>query len=393
MKAPKNFYNTVDQRKLGLEDGLLPDVTASDNGKILKVSGGKWVTGDDENTTIIANPEGTASEDLENLQIGDTIYAVNKPTFEVIRGIRLTIADGGEYRTDKPKVEFYDDAGNLMTYPAYTSSCDKSYAGNINLDQVCSVATSDAPGAFTYIFNADVVVSTYHLIKLTNAGSFAGDIAKNIKLELSSDGTNFSEIWSDPAIAWGGVSGASRMIDIKTGDISNTILPIVTSADNGKVLGVVNGVWDKGVKLPVPTSGDNGKSITVDSSGDYTLTNNSVRYIDCTTTQPINYDSDTDYYSCQLVFNINDTSRNYPQNNLTLSQGMTLPVRLIDINYNAFKLYGVVGIDRSGVISKSIVAYLLSTVVYLNMNDNKLYILTDTTFDGNTFKFKISALT
>lgn len=264
MKAPKNFYNTVDQRKLGLEDGLLPDVTSSDNGKILKVSGGKWVTGDDENTTIIANPEGTALEDLENLQIGDTIYAVNKPTFEVIRGIRLTIADGGEYRTDKPKVEFYDDAGNLMTYPAYTSSCDKSYAGNINLDQVCSVATSDAPGAFTYIFNADVVVSTYHLIKLTNAGSFAGDIAKNIKLELSSDGTNFSEIWSDPAIAWGGVSGASRMIDIKTGDISNTILPIVTSADNGKVLGVSNGVWDKTSidVLPSPGTGSGAMLLT-----------------------------------------------------------------------------------------------------------------------------------
>ena len=42
MKAPKNFYNTVDQRKLGLEDGLLPDVTAADNGKVLKVDGGKW---------------------------------------------------------------------------------------------------------------------------------------------------------------------------------------------------------------------------------------------------------------------------------------------------------------------------------------------------------------
>ena len=45
MKAPKNFYNTVDQRKLGLEDGLLPDVTSADNGKVLKVDGGKWKPG------------------------------------------------------------------------------------------------------------------------------------------------------------------------------------------------------------------------------------------------------------------------------------------------------------------------------------------------------------
>jgi len=45
MKPPKNFYNAVDRRKLGLEDGLLPDVTAADNGKILKVDGGKWKPG------------------------------------------------------------------------------------------------------------------------------------------------------------------------------------------------------------------------------------------------------------------------------------------------------------------------------------------------------------
>lgn len=246
MKPPKNFYNAVDRRKLGLDEGLLPDVSASDAGKVLKVSeAGKWEPGDDENTIIEANPEGTASEDLENLKIGSTIYAVNKPTFEVIKGIRVTIADGGQYRTDKPKIEFYDDAGNLMTYPAYTSSCDKEYAGNISLNQVCSIATGDAPGAFTYVFSDDVVVTTYHLIKLTNAGSFAGDIAKNVKIELSSDGENFITLWEDPSISWSGTSGASRILDIKTGELSDTILPIVTSADNGKVLGVVGGVWDK----------------------------------------------------------------------------------------------------------------------------------------------------
>lgn len=52
MKAPKNFYNTVDQRKLGLEDGLLPDVTAADNGKILKVTGGKWQPGSGAGTEV-----------------------------------------------------------------------------------------------------------------------------------------------------------------------------------------------------------------------------------------------------------------------------------------------------------------------------------------------------
>ena len=288
-KAPRNYSQDLDRRRQGLdyvEDHLLPDVTTSDAGKIIKVSeDGAWALGDDENTIIEANPEGTASEDLENLKIGSTIYSVNKPTFEVIKGIRVIIADGGQYRTDKPKIEFYDDVGNLMTYPSYTSSCDKEYAGNISLNQVCSVATGDAPGAFTYVFANDVIVTTYHLIKLTNAGSFAGDIAKNVKIELSLDGENFITLWEDPSISWSGSSGASRILDIKTGELSDTILPIVTSSDNGKVLGVVNGVWDKAnppTELPAVTSSDNGKVLSVSNGNWNKNTLPKVNVIPCT---------------------------------------------------------------------------------------------------------------
>lgn len=224
-KVPKNYDTTLNRRKQHLNEVIdaLNNVT-----------------------DVIANPDGTATEELENLQIGDTIYSVNKPTFEFIKALRLTIANGGEYRTDKPKIEFYDDGGNVRTIAAneYTATCDKSYAGNINIDNVCSVATSDAPGIFTYTFNNDLEVSNYHLIKLTNAGAFVGDIAKNIKLELSSNGTDFITLWEDPAIVWT-TATPYRIIDIKTGNVSDTLLPIVTTADNGKVLGVVNGKWDK----------------------------------------------------------------------------------------------------------------------------------------------------
>lgn len=275
-KTPFNYSNDMDRRRQGLDaivENLLPDVTSEDAGKIMKIDeSGKWILADDENTIIEANPEeGTASEELQNLKIGSTIYSVNKPSFEYIKGIRLTISAGGEFRTDKPKVEFYDDAGNLVTTPTYTSSCDKEYQGNIALNQVCSIATTDAPGAFTYVFDSNMAVTINHLIKLTNAGSFAGDIAKSVKVELTSDGENWIELWFDPSIAWSGSANAYRIIDIKTGEVSSTILPIVTTSDNTTILQVSNGTWNKGVKLPVPTSGDNGKAVMVNSSGNFEL--------------------------------------------------------------------------------------------------------------------------
>lgn len=276
-KTPFNYSNDMDRRRQGLDDlveNLLPDVSTDDAGKIIKVGeNGKWQLGDDENTIIEANPEeGSATEELENLKIGSTIYSVNKPTFDTIKGLRITTADGGANRTDRPTIQFYDDAGVALPLAssAYTASCDKSYAGSLELTNVCSIATTDAPGAYTYIFNNEINVDTYHLIKLTNAGTFAQDIAKSIKLELSSDGENFVTLWEDPAIAWSGSAGATRIIDIKTGSESSTILPIVTTSDNGKILGVVNGKWDTApapATLPTVSQSDNGSFLEVNQGG------------------------------------------------------------------------------------------------------------------------------
>lgn len=50
MGAPKNFYNAVDLEKMGInniEERILPDVSASDNGKVAKVVEGKWNLGTD----------------------------------------------------------------------------------------------------------------------------------------------------------------------------------------------------------------------------------------------------------------------------------------------------------------------------------------------------------
>lgn len=92
MKPPKNFYNAVDRRKLGLEDGLLPDVTAADNGKILKVTGGKWQPGSGAGTEVvtaaITYAEGEYSCDKTHTEI---VAAINNGS------IVLATYDGRTY--------------------------------------------------------------------------------------------------------------------------------------------------------------------------------------------------------------------------------------------------------------------------------------------------------
>lgn len=246
MKAPKNFYNTVDQRKLGLEDGLLPDVTAADNGKILKVTEGKWGPGDDENTIIEANPDEQPTVDLENLKIGDTVYSVKNPELTSIKSFKLTMSNGGQYNTNKPIIEFFNEAGQeaSITSSDYTVECDKTYAGNAGMDQVCSISTPDTPGTFTYTFVNDFDIEEYNIMKLTRGGTFVNDIAKNIKIELSVDGENYITIYDETTITWSDAV-PYHLISLKDGSEASTLLPIVTTADNGQVLGVVDGKWNK----------------------------------------------------------------------------------------------------------------------------------------------------
>lgn len=85
MKPPKNFYNAVDRRKLGLDEGLLPDVSTSDNGKVLKVVEGKWGPADDSSTqvplivNITINPDSQSSIDyyIADVSHADIKAAIN----------------------------------------------------------------------------------------------------------------------------------------------------------------------------------------------------------------------------------------------------------------------------------------------------------------------------
>lgn len=287
MKPPKNYYNSLDRMKQDLDTSTLPDVTTSDAGKVLKVSeAGGWELADDENTIIEANPDEQPTVDLENLKIGDTVYSVKNPELTSIKSFKLTMSNGGQYNTNKPIIEFFNEGGQeaSITSSDYTVECDKTYAGNANMDQVCSISTPDTPGTFTYTFVNDFDIEEYSIMKLTRGGTFLTDIAKNIKLELSADGENYITIYDETTITWSDAV-PYHLINLKDGSEASTLLPIVTSADNGKVLGVVGGVWDKmGVptELPAVTGSDNGKVLSVSNGSWNKNTLPKVTIIPCT---------------------------------------------------------------------------------------------------------------
>ena len=244
-KVPRNYSNDFDRRKQHLNE----IVEALNN-----------------ITTVEANPDEQPTVDLENLKIGDTVYSVKNPELTSIKSFKLTMSNGGQYNTNKPIIEFFNEAGQeaSITSSDYTVECDKTYAGNANMDQVCSIQTPDTPGTFTYTFVNDFDIEEYKLIKLTRGGTFVNDIAKNIKIELSADGENYITIYDETTITWSDAV-PYHLISLKDGSEASTLLPIVTTSDNGKVLGVVGGNWDK-MDVLTPQSYDSIPIIKADGS-------------------------------------------------------------------------------------------------------------------------------
>lgn len=312
-KVPKNYDTTLNRRKQHLND----IVDALNN-----------------ITDVVANPEGSSTEELKTLKVGDTIYAVNKPSFDTIKTFKITIANGGQYNTNKPIIEFYDDGGQKanITTSDYAVECDKTYAGNAAMTEVCSIQTPETPGTFTYTFVNDFNTLKYHIMKLTRGGTFVNDIAKNIKIELSVDGTNFITIYDETSITWSDAV-TSHSLDIATGEEASTLLPIVTSADNGNVLGVVNGVWDK-----MTLSSKGTKIFTTTGSGaNITLVNATGIDVLQAITDGYNVVINNSGYDIRYYFAFRSGSGNSHINFIAFSgvSATSVTIRMYDINGNS----------------------------------------------------------
>lgn len=118
MGAPKNFYNVVDQAKLGINQ--IPDVTAADNGDVLTVIEGKWGKGSSKinKTTLytgdtLANTI-TLSNGMSNYSALLITYKASQPT------THQPVLDSRIYDVDDliigVSLSKYDNASNYISY-------------------------------------------------------------------------------------------------------------------------------------------------------------------------------------------------------------------------------------------------------------------------------------
>ena len=148
--GPKNFYNAVDQRKLGTDqigmireelDAMitLPPVTSEDAGKMMEVSDqGEWELITPEVIDVEANPEGDYTDDLYTLKVGDTIYKVNdhQVPLQNVQKVKIVVtANTGDASNVGVKGIRFTNERTMENY-AYTSATITSsvapHYGSIN---------------------------------------------------------------------------------------------------------------------------------------------------------------------------------------------------------------------------------------------------------------------
>lgn len=285
-KGARAYYADTDYKRDGMTEAYgkidslptIPTPEESDAGKVIKVNeSGVYALSDDLHTPVIANPEGTPTADLNTISIGDTIYKVNDARVNKLLDLRVTIDSGGQYNANLPNIAFVDINNNAATLPNYTMTCDKPIQyGGLTVDGAPGVNADKLPAAFTVAFASEFNIEDFPYIRLTKPGLFPTDVAKNIKIEYSLNGTDYVEIADLVSIDW---TSDVHVYDMSNGEEVTTVpeIPTPTVADAGKFLGVDNtGAWELDnipSELPAVTSADAGKVLAVDSQGAWGLSN------------------------------------------------------------------------------------------------------------------------
>lgn len=198
MGAPKNFYNTVDQRKLGLDKLDHLDETISE-----ALAG-----------AIVANPEGIETSELLNtLKIGDETYLVNyEETITHIKALRIvgrTMQGNDNNIVLRGPIKISNQySGEVYQYAANDSIItDATGASGVNnlitngSTSECYLPSSALPITLDITFGDTVDMSEYNTVFI-GCGPYRNASLKSVEIWISTDGTHFVKVLDNPDIGY-----------------------------------------------------------------------------------------------------------------------------------------------------------------------------------------------
>ena len=304
----RNYSNDFDRRRQGIDQisaklNSIPDPTAEDEGKILKVSDegsyelaedagtvlpvpgefdeGKVVTVDEGSyvlespLNVVANPSTESTERLDKLTVGNTTYLVNEDVIPtVLKAVRLKVntIHGSDQNVCIKRLRMkntlngdYYQYGGSDTCTCSTGADSSGLIDNGTFGEFM-IPSSNLPFYIDVTFADGIDTTQYNEFGMI-CSAYESATPLSIEVLVSSDGEHFVSVatmTNTPFIYEGYVTLYNfGNVDIK--------IPDYTSADRGKFLGIDNTdhvVWENvPTELPTVTSADEGKVLTVDNNG------------------------------------------------------------------------------------------------------------------------------
>lgn len=320
-------------------DSSLPDVSSTDNGKVLGVVNGEWdkmtaPSGGDGDVFVISLLHTLDYEDPNNPV---DVYTSDKTDEEIVSAfgdgknvfVRYQFQDDTNIkylRCSHCTYEPYENEGDVYVHAVFEDICDVEenftmqsiLIANHFLQYDCEIYDGETDHRWDYIDKSTVAqLYSKNNIIITSSGdisaqnntytpSIAYNQAKSYGDKLSIVVKNGSSATS--AKLWAAVSTRvdsngiyfdvpytevisnktidkvrsfqwtnAAILDLGTRQVSGDSFPTVTSSDNGKVLGVVNGAWDK---MSAPGGGDDIFVISATiNEGDYDPVTDTYPYV------------------------------------------------------------------------------------------------------------------
>ena len=427
----RNYSNDFDRRRQGIDQisaklNSIPDPTAEDEGKILKVSDegsyelaedagtvlpvpgeldeGKVVTVDEGSyvlespLNVVANPSTESTERLDKLTVGNTTYLVNEDVIPtVLKAVRLKIntIHGSDQNVVMNGLAFKNSInGDSYSYGG-SDTITSDIEGSPDLSGLLAqaetyFASSNLPVNLTITF-ANGLDTTLYNDFCVKCGYYENASPLSVEVLVSADGEHFISVAEVANLTY---TRDSYVVIYEFGDVDIKI-PDYTSANRGDVLSIDNTdhvVWaDVPSELPSHSASDAGKVLSVDNNNEVVWGDVSSKvHTNLLSMNNVNYNSDTNRYSGSMSLKVDGSEISYTNSPVNIDLGAVFAILIHTSNIISLRGTGFsYNVDTT---SRTCIERVLQNCAFFNDIDNKMYKIANISGTQTTFSFELVEL-